>query len=87
MSCIMLQKYSKTSLATSIKQPTCLKRPESVPKVEIKTVKFLNFWTCRVLTRILKIGVKMLSYRESGSFTILFFEDFSKTWSQIKSWE
>ena len=44
---------------------------------------FVNFHQIyRVLTRILKIGVKMLSVGKSWSFTILFYCDFLKSWSQ-----
>ena len=38
----------------------------------------------RALTRILKIGVKMLPSRKSWSFTIQFYWHLSKSWSQIK---
>ena len=40
-------------------------------------LRLLEYAT-RVLTRILKTGVKMLSSRKSGSFIILFYEDFKK---------
>ena len=38
----------------------------------------------RVLTRILKIGVKMTPSRKGWSFTIHLHWDFSKSWSQIQ---
>ena len=38
----------------------------------------------RALTRILKIGVKMASSRNSLSFSIHLYWDFSKSWSQIQ---
>ena len=38
----------------------------------------------RALTRILKIGVKMAPSRNSWSFTIHLYWDFSKSWSQIQ---
>ena len=38
----------------------------------------------RALTRILKIGVKMAPSRNSWSFTIRLYWDFSKSWSQIQ---
>ena len=38
----------------------------------------------RALTRILKIGVRMLPSRKSWSFSIHFYWYFSKSWSQIQ---
>ena len=38
----------------------------------------------RVLTRILKIGVEMAPSRNSWSFSIHLYWDFSKSWSQIQ---
>ena len=38
----------------------------------------------RALTRILKIGVKMAPFRNSWSFSIHLYWDFSKSWSQIQ---
>ena len=38
----------------------------------------------RALTRILKIGVKMAPSRNSWSFSIHLYWDFSKSWSQIQ---
>ena len=38
----------------------------------------------RVLTRILKIGVKLLSFGKVWSFTIFVYLDFLKSWSWIK---
>ena len=47
-------------------------------------VVWLFLWVpwVRVLTRILKIGVKMLFARKTWSFTILFYWHFLKSWSQ-----
>ena len=45
-----------------------------------KSVKKKN----RALTRILKMGVKMKPSRNSWSFTIHLYWDFSKSWSQIQ---
>ena len=40
--------------------------------------------TTRALTRILKIGVKMAPSRNSWSFSIHLYWDFSNSWSQIQ---
>ena len=47
--------------------------------IKLLTKQYLE---SRVLTRILKIGVKMLSAGKSWSFIILFYCDFWKSWSQ-----